>query len=73
MLINSQTNPVLLGDDQHYATVLPSKEANGGYWHHIAIVAIGVSAYKSGAVSYLTGGLWDVDDIVGYSKEQNKL
>nr|XP_054753411.1 inactive dipeptidyl peptidase 10-like isoform X2 [Lytechinus pictus] len=58
-------------DGLSYFTILPEREGPRGSFYHIAQVT--AESGQRGQVTFLTQGIWEVTQIVGYNAERNLL
>lgn len=69
--------PYFTKDGSYYFLILPQKEGKHGSFNHIAMInastSVDIAKQVYGSKVFVTTGLWDVEDIVGYDNANNTI
>ncbi|KAL3856093.1 hypothetical protein ACJMK2_015288 [Sinanodonta woodiana] len=66
--VESNTRPFFTSDGRYYFLILPQRDGPSGHFKHIAKIEASVQLAE-GRRQFLTNGMWDVVEIVGYDEE----
>ncbi|KAL5005835.1 hypothetical protein ScPMuIL_016993 [Solemya velum] len=64
--------PFFTHKGEHYFLILSQKDGAAGYFKHVAMISVPLSK-DMGMKVFLTQGVWDVTNIVGYDNEHEML